>query len=300
MEYKQLPDLDELSSIQEDDEFLVHQHSTDSTKRITRVNINDSTETLNNKTLESPVINTPTGIVKGDVGLGNVDNTSDATKNSATATLTNKTITTPTITTPKIDTINEETSANGVTIDGLNIKDGKINTNDSVVTDNITNDAITSNKISGLDKSNLTIDYNPYKFYAYRNGNVTANYSSGGKINLNAEVFDTNSNFDTSTNYRYDVPTTGYYQLNYMVRSDSTGGTGYYSAVRLNTAILLQSDGQIAYYNNSGGWIGSGGSGLVYLTAGQYLDLYFVAGGSTTVIGGAICTYLSGYLVSTT
>lgn len=43
-------------------------------------------------TLNSPVINTPTGIVKGDVGLGNVDNTSDATKNSATATLLGKTI----------------------------------------------------------------------------------------------------------------------------------------------------------------------------------------------------------------
>jgi lipopolysaccharide export system protein LptC len=47
-------------------------------------------EVLTNKTLTSPVINTPTGIVKGDVGLGNVDNTSDATKNSATANLTNK------------------------------------------------------------------------------------------------------------------------------------------------------------------------------------------------------------------
>jgi hypothetical protein len=52
----------------------------------------DSTQTLTNKTLTSPVINSPTGIVKGDVGLGNVDNTSDATKNAASATLTNKTI----------------------------------------------------------------------------------------------------------------------------------------------------------------------------------------------------------------
>lgn len=51
-----------------------------------------STDTLTNKTLTSPVINTPTGITKSDVGLGNVDNTSDATKNAATATLTNKTI----------------------------------------------------------------------------------------------------------------------------------------------------------------------------------------------------------------
>jgi hypothetical protein len=55
------------------------------------------TETLTNKTLTAPAINSPTGIVKGDVGLGNVDNTSDATKNAATATLTNKTITDPTI-----------------------------------------------------------------------------------------------------------------------------------------------------------------------------------------------------------
>jgi hypothetical protein len=51
-----------------------------------------TTDTLTNKTLTSPAITTPTGIVKGDVGLGNVDNTSDATKNSASVTLTNKTI----------------------------------------------------------------------------------------------------------------------------------------------------------------------------------------------------------------
>jgi hypothetical protein len=50
------------------------------------------TQTLTNKTLTSPAITSPTGIVKADVGLGNVDNTSDATKNSASATLTNKTI----------------------------------------------------------------------------------------------------------------------------------------------------------------------------------------------------------------
>ncbi|MCV0384903.1 MAG: hypothetical protein K5821_00495 [Nitrobacter sp.] len=48
-------------------------------------------QTLTNKTLTAPAITTPTGIVKGDVGLGNVDNTSDATKWAATATLTNKT-----------------------------------------------------------------------------------------------------------------------------------------------------------------------------------------------------------------
>jgi len=52
----------------------------------------DRAETLTNKTLTSPVINTPTGIVKGDVGLGNVDNTSNTTERAAAATLTNKRI----------------------------------------------------------------------------------------------------------------------------------------------------------------------------------------------------------------
>lgn len=50
------------------------------------------TQTLTNKTLTSPSITAPSGLAKGDVGLGNVDNTSDASKNAATGTLTNKTV----------------------------------------------------------------------------------------------------------------------------------------------------------------------------------------------------------------
>lgn len=60
----------------------------------TVVGTSDS-QTLTNKTLTTPL-----GIVKGDVGLGNVDNTSDATKNAAAVTLTNKTLTSPVINTP--------------------------------------------------------------------------------------------------------------------------------------------------------------------------------------------------------
>lgn len=42
-------------------------------------------QTLTNKTLTSPVINSPTGIVKSDVGLGSVDNTADSAKNVLSA-----------------------------------------------------------------------------------------------------------------------------------------------------------------------------------------------------------------------
>jgi hypothetical protein len=60
----------------------------------------DGVQTLTNKTLTAPVVNSPTGIVKADVGLSNVDNTSDATKNATVATLTNKTLTSPVINSP--------------------------------------------------------------------------------------------------------------------------------------------------------------------------------------------------------
>ncbi|MDP4184066.1 MAG: hypothetical protein Q8862_02755 [Bacteroidota bacterium] len=47
-------------------------------------------QTLTNKTLTSPHITTPTGLAKTDVGLGNVDNTADASKNVLSATTATK------------------------------------------------------------------------------------------------------------------------------------------------------------------------------------------------------------------
>lgn len=71
------------------------------------------TQTLTNKTLTSPTINT--------------------------AIISNPTLT--------VDTISEHTGAAGVTIDGLLVKDSKLATNNSVVTANITDDAVTAAKI---------------------------------------------------------------------------------------------------------------------------------------------------------
>jgi len=58
------------------------------TVKFNGTDLKDVTETLTNKTLTSPVINNATGISKSDVGLGNVDNTSDANKPVSTATQT--------------------------------------------------------------------------------------------------------------------------------------------------------------------------------------------------------------------
>lgn len=67
-------------------------------------------------------------LTKSDVGLGNVDNTSDATKNSATATLSNKTLTTPTIASFVNATHNHQNSTGGGTLDAAAIASGIIAT----------------------------------------------------------------------------------------------------------------------------------------------------------------------------
>ncbi len=71
------------------------QAGTDNTKMMTPLRTNNAlvtertaTATLTNKTLTSPVINSPTGITKTNVGLANVDNTSDLAKPISTATQT--------------------------------------------------------------------------------------------------------------------------------------------------------------------------------------------------------------------
>lgn len=60
----------------------------------------DGIEILTHKTLITPSITAPSGLTSADVGLGNVDNTSDATKNAAIATLLNKQIINPVIQSP--------------------------------------------------------------------------------------------------------------------------------------------------------------------------------------------------------
>ena len=65
-------------------------------------------------------VSNPHSTTKTQVGLGNVDNTSDATKDAATATLTNKTLTTPVLSNPSFS----GTTANMGTVTTIDINGG--------------------------------------------------------------------------------------------------------------------------------------------------------------------------------
>ena len=79
-----------------------------------------------------PTFKTELAITKADVGLGNVDNTSDANQNAAVATLTNKTILTPLI--DNYIELTEETSVSAPSVGKLRLyakNDGTLNIVDS-------------------------------------------------------------------------------------------------------------------------------------------------------------------------
>ena len=116
-------------------------------------------------------------------------------------------------------------------------------------------------------------------FSAYLSADQTITSSTFTKVQLNAELFDTNSNFDTATNYRFTPLVAGYYQISggLLVDSSATSmrlaiyknGSNYKTIGRSNLSI----DNTIA------------GSSVVYLNGStDYVEIYVNKSGNSPVI----------------
>lgn len=140
--------------------------------------------------------------------------------------------------------------------------------------------------------SDILLLSNPYKFSAYRTGNQAVGTGLFVKVQLNAENFDTNNNFDSTVAFRWTVPVTGFYYVN--GRSQNNGAGNLLVAYIFKNGVLLR-DGTQADPDISNG--GSNVGDLLSLTAGDYLELYIYSDNGT-IIGTADATYFSGFLVS--
>lgn len=137
---------------------------------------------------------------------------------------------------------------------------------------------------------------NPYKFSAYHN--TTQSLTTGSKISFNTELYDTNSNFASST---YTAPVTGFYNIAASV---------YMQVTPIFVAPILRKNGADYLRGATGTSSGQDGSftinpPLLSLTVGDTLEVYltFAGGGSKTLYGeapGQLYTYFGGYLVSRT
>jgi hypothetical protein len=131
-------------------------------------------------------------------------------------------------------------------------------------------------------------------FSAYQSGNQSITTATYTKIACNTESFDTNSNYDSATNYRFTPTVAGYYQLNYNLQ------TGYSTMTR--TISMLYKNGAALNYGvdfNGSAFSGSTATYLVYANGTtDYFEMYaFLVGTVLLSVGLVTGTTFSGSMI---
>jgi hypothetical protein len=137
-------------------------------------------------------------------------------------------------------------------------------------------------------------------FSVYRSTTQTYTVNTWTKVQFNVEEFDTNNNFDSTTNYRFTPTVAGYYQLISNISQETTGTNIW----NLYLQIYKNGAGVGKYINinvASGNFATFGGtiSGLTYANGTtDYFEIYVYSNASLPNLTGGTggpC-YFNGFL----
>ena len=146
--------------------------------------------------------------------------------------------------------------------------------------------------VGGLTQTYLgaNVAGNGPAFSAYLATNQTVTANTFTKVTINTKSFDTNNNFDASTNYRFTPTVAGYYQVNASLAIGTTnngilsiyknGSATLYQVIVTNTLSAIQNVSTLIYLNGST----------------DYIELYGYTS-ATTFLGGALNTTFSASMV---
>jgi len=132
-------------------------------------------------------------------------------------------------------------------------------------------------------------------FSAYPSTTFTASSATWTKIPANTKEFDTNSNYDNATNYRFTPTVSGYYQISGCWSLASGTSTRSLCAIYKNGTLFKQ-----GLDTPTTGTTGSNISTLINLNGStDYVEFYlYIAGtGTQTVNAGAGSTWFQACLV---
>jgi len=182
--------------------------------------------------------------------------------------------------------------------DGNNI----INESGNTITIGASGD--TTNIVGTLQNNGAAVGgTNTPAFQAYLSATQNISGSTWTKVNFNTEIYDTDSDYDNSTNYRFTPTTAGKYFCYYHVDSSWTGSTGGYDI----RSKFQKNGGNITGYEDSQFIDFGDGAGLnLILTSTQsavidfdgssdYLEVYHRSTASTPFVGGA--SYFGAYKI---
>jgi hypothetical protein len=144
-----------------------------------------------------------------------------------------------------------------------------------------------------LRSGNLAVD-GP-AFSAYRSTNQSISAATYTKVQFDTKEFDTNSNYDNTTNFRFTPAVAGYYQVSL--------GVDFSSSTNINSA-------QVGIYKNGTSWKrnnqiltvngtnSSGITALIYMNGTtDYLEGYAWGNTAPTVTGTQSGTFFQAVLV---
>jgi hypothetical protein len=143
--------------------------------------------------------------------------------------------------------------------------------------------------------SNFTTNVVP-AFLAQLTAAQTIAGASFVKITLNNEIFDTNSNFDPTTNYRFTPTVAGYYQINAALFYNTTGASGLMQMFIYKNGSTEASTANIL---SALGYVSLSLSQVIYCNGStDYLELYTYNGNAAAqTTSNATYVYMSGSLI---
>jgi len=142
-----------------------------------------------------------------------------------------------------------------------------------------------------------TLSFNGPAFSAYLSSNQSIGSGSLAKMQCNTEEFDTNNNYDNSTNYRFTPTVAGYYQV-------SGGAELRYTSGSLSSFICIYKNGSAFKFGsntmNTNVYQQVTVSALIYLNGStDYVEMYAQqnSGGSANIGGNQNTSYFQAAMV---
>lgn len=135
-------------------------------------------------------------------------------------------------------------------------------------------------------------------FSAYQSSGQTISSNTQTKIQCQTKEFDTNSNYDNSTNYRFTPTVAGYYQISGAVRISYTGANELYLSIFKNGSEIKRTFDFIGVTIAS--YIQMSISALIYLNGStDYVELYMQqnSGVSQSTSANVVLTYFQAAMI---
>jgi hypothetical protein len=149
--------------------------------------------------------------------------------------------------------------------------------------------------IATISSTGITTQVGAPAFSAYLSSQQTISSATWTKVQCSTEDFDTNSNYDNATNYRFTPTVAGYYQINISANGQASTGvvTRVICAIYKNGSIYRRKGDISALY-------GTTGSDVVYCNGStDYIEMYgyIATTGTATINASEGSTAFSGAMI---